>query len=185
MCCKLIPKYKTKIPLMVRFVDDVFGIALVGGDDGLSEDDWSQFKNDIDDFGILTWDVEDPSKSTNFLDLTIEIKDGAFITRTYQKPISLFQYLTPHSAHPPWIIKAMIHGLLRKYYYQNTNREDYWKIAMQLYKRLKARNWDQATLKPIFVAAHEKITFQQKQKAQPQPQPLLEAESVSNTEEQF
>ena len=50
---------------------------------------------------------------------------------------------------------------------------------------MKARNWDQATLKPIFVAAHEKITSQQKQKAQPQPQPLLEAESVSDTEEQI
>ena len=97
---------------IARFVDDVFGITLVGGADGLSEDGWSEFRNEIDGFGILTWDVEDPSKSTDFLDLMIKIKDGVFITQTYQKAINLYQYLTPDSAHPSWMIKAMIYGLL-------------------------------------------------------------------------
>ena len=93
---KLIPKYQTTIPLVVQFVDDGFGIALVGGDDGLSKNDQCQFKTDIDNFGILRWDVEDPSKSTEFIDLTIEIKDGAIITRTYQKSITSCQILHIH-----------------------------------------------------------------------------------------
>ena len=83
-----------------------------------------------------------------------------FVTRTYQKPINLYQYITPNSAHPPGMIKGVVHGLLRRYYRQNTYREDYWKMAMLLYKRLKARGWDRATLGPIFIAAHEKICSQ-------------------------
>ena len=54
---KLIPRYRTKIPFMVRFVDDFFGLALVGGENGLSKNEWSQFKDDISDFDILTWQV--------------------------------------------------------------------------------------------------------------------------------
>ena len=69
---KMMPKYRTTMPHMVRFVDDIFGVALVGGDNGLSRNDWCQFKNEIDNFGILTWDAEDPSKSTYFLDLAIK-----------------------------------------------------------------------------------------------------------------
>ena len=89
-------KYQTTIPLMVWFVYDVdvFGGALVGGDDGLSENDWCQFKNYFNDFGILTWDVGNKSKSIDFTDLTIEIKDGAFITH-YLDASKVNQYDIP------------------------------------------------------------------------------------------
>ena len=61
---------------MVRFVDNIFGVALVGGEDGFSENEWRQFEVDSDDYDIFKWDVNEPSSSINFLDLTIEIEDG-------------------------------------------------------------------------------------------------------------
>ena len=75
----LIPNYGTKIPFMVRFVDNIFGVALVGKEDGFSVDEWSQFQVNIDDFGIFRWDVNESSSSANFLDLTIAIEDGAIV----------------------------------------------------------------------------------------------------------
>ena len=108
----LIQRYHKKTPFVVRFVDDFFGIALVGGKNGLCKNEWSHFKNVVDDFGILTWDVDEALSTVDSLDLAIKINDGYIITRTSQKRISLYQYITPNSAHPPGMIKGMIHGLI-------------------------------------------------------------------------
>ena len=101
----LIPKYGTKIPFFRRFIDDMYAIVLIGGQTGLTASEWAEFKEDLDDFGLLTWEIEEPSHSVNFLDLTIEIRDGHFFTKTYQKPTNLYQYIPPSSAHPPGMIK--------------------------------------------------------------------------------
>ena len=42
-----------KIPVIVRFVDNIFDVALVGAEDGFSDDEWNLFQVDTDDFGIL------------------------------------------------------------------------------------------------------------------------------------
>jgi len=174
----LIPKYGNKLRFLKRFIDDLFAVVLIGGDDGMSEAEWSQFKKDLNEWTeaedpdsecILTWECDEPSTSVDFLDLTVEIRDGSFITKTYQKPMNLYQYIPPNSAHPPGMIKGMIYGILRQYYLQNSKLEDYWKIAMLFYNRLKDRGWLRATLEPIFVAAHEKIRsqFRSSKKLQP------------------
>ena len=133
----LMPSYGTKVPFMVRFVDNISGAALVGKEDGFSMDVWNQFQVEIDDFGILWWDDNEPSSSVNFLNLTITIEDGAIVSRTYQKSINIFQYISPNSAHPLWMIKGIILSMLSRYYYQNTYVEDYWTVSMQIYNHLK------------------------------------------------
>ena len=35
------------MPLLLRFVDDIFTIANFGGSDGLSVEDWKAFKEDM------------------------------------------------------------------------------------------------------------------------------------------
>ena len=173
----LLPKYGNKIPFLRRFIDDMKGVVLVGGDDGMTRQEWNEFKKDLA-FGLLTWEVEEPSLSVNFLDLTIEIKNRAFVTRTYQKPINLYQYIPPSSAHPPEVIRGMIHGMLRRYYNQNSNIDDFWNIAMLFYKRLKERAWDRATLEPIFISAYKKICSQPKKKPNTQSEELSRREQL-------
>ena len=98
--------WRKKIPPIKIFVDDIYAIVLVGGEDGLSEEKWEKIKYDIDDFGILKWNVEDPSLSVDFLDLNLTIEDGNIVSKTYQKPLNLYQYIYLKSAHPPWILKG-------------------------------------------------------------------------------
>ena len=50
----LIPKYGQKLLLFRRFIDDMFGIWI--GDDQT----WTQFKEDTNNFGILTWEFKEP-----------------------------------------------------------------------------------------------------------------------------
>ena len=127
------------MPLLVRFIDDIYGILKLGDDDGMSADELEQFESDLDDFGILTWDMEQPTNSVDFLDLTVTIDNGKVSTRTFRKERNLYQYLSPLSNHPRGIIKGMIHGMLKQYFRQNSNREDYWKNAMLLHRYLRKR----------------------------------------------
>ena len=57
------------------------GVVLVGGDDGMTRQEWNAFKKDLAS-GLLTWEVEEPSFSVNFLDLTIHIKSVCDGTRS-------------------------------------------------------------------------------------------------------
>ena len=56
------------MPLLSRFIDDMFTVVLFGGSDGLSADGWVQFKEDIDDYGILGCNVEEHSLVVDHLD---------------------------------------------------------------------------------------------------------------------
>ena len=87
----------------------------------------------------------------------IPIEDGAIVSRTYQKPINLYQYISPNSAHPQWMTKGIISGMLSRYYFQNTYTEYYWAVLMLFYNQLKDRGWDGAILEPISVMANKKM----------------------------
>jgi len=129
----LIPKYGQKMPLLLRYKDDLIGVAIFGGSGGLIINEWNEFKLDMNDFGILKWDIEESLKQIEYLDLNIGIESRMFTFKTYQKPINLYQYITPNSAHPPGMIQGVVHSQLLQYFKQNSRREDYWKIAMSFY----------------------------------------------------
>ncbi|KAL7545539.1 hypothetical protein ACHAWF_008884 [Thalassiosira exigua] len=82
------------MPFNTRFVDNTF--AIIKAQNFLTR----QYKNKINSFGILEWNVDEPSKEVDFLDLTIWIGNGTILTKTHQKPNNLYQYIPPISAHP-------------------------------------------------------------------------------------
>ena len=93
----LIPKHGNNLLYLKRFIDDILGVWT-----GNVTTDWDLFYKDVNDFGILKWDIANddlrPSTSVNFLDLTISIKDGKIVTKTYQKAMNLF--CVSHLAQP-------------------------------------------------------------------------------------
>ena len=99
---------------------------------------------------MLKWDFKEPSKSVDFLDLTIYIEDGWVLTRTYQKSMNLYQYISPSSNHPPTMIKGIVYSLLRTYKLQNSKEEDYLNVACLLHERHVARGWGRAFLSASF-----------------------------------
>ena len=148
----LIPTYGHNLPIFLRFIDDIFGIWI--GDTAA----WQSFKRDVNDFGILTWEIEEPSTSVDFLDLTISItQDGRLTTKTFQKAMNLYQYIPPHSAHPPGMIKGIVYGLLRNYFKQNSSESDYIQMAVLLWRRLVARGWNRTYIKSLILSADSKL----------------------------
>jgi hypothetical protein len=118
---------------------------------------WSNLKSAINDFGILRWDISELTNSLDYLDIELTIKDGRLITKTFQKEMNLYQYLPPHSAHPPSMQRGIIYSLMKSYYHQNTLRSDYESTVITLYKHLLARGWSQSTLKKYILEINSKL----------------------------
>jgi len=143
---------RPNIPLYKRFIDDA--IVLVINDDR----HYQQFHsliNEMNAFGKkgrrLTWEATKPARTIDFLDLTITINpDGSITTKTYQKPMNLYLYLPACSAHPPGMLKALVHGVLGRYYRHNSNREDFNNYKDLFYNRLLARGYSKEQLDPTF-----------------------------------
>ena len=149
----LLPHHSKNLLLLKRYIDDMIGIWLCDGT-ALS---WEQFKEETNNFGILTWDFEEPSTRVDFLDLTISIEGCRIRTKTYQKAMNLYQYIPPRSAHPPGMMKGIIFGLMRNYWRQNSREEDYQEMAVKLFQRHIARGWDKSTMKDYILQADLKL----------------------------
>ena len=146
----LIPNHGHNLFYFKRFIDDMFGIWT-----GNATTDWSSFCNDVDTFGVLTWDIKDQklSSSVDFLDLTLSIKDNKIVSRTFQKKMNLYLYIPPMSAHPNGCIKGTIFGLIRRYHAQNTYRRDFILFVSLLYRRLIARGWEREAMRELILEA--------------------------------
>ena len=107
-------------------------------------------------FGILKWEATKPSKSIDFLDLTIKLEpDGGFSTKTYVKDMNLHLYIPPGSAHPKGVLKSLIFGTLQRYWSQNSKRDDFLSAASAFYGHLLNRGYTPSMLTPLFIGAAE------------------------------
>ena len=95
--------------------------------------------------------------------------------------MNLYQYIPPHSAHPPGMCKGIIYSLLRNYYLQNTEKSDYNKMAVLLFQRFVAVGWDRKQIKSMILAADQRLS---ELKNQP-PSTALSDEPSSNKERLF
>ena len=86
------PKWGKYLLMFVRFLDDMNGVWT-----GNHTNKWEEFKEDMNKFGILRWEVSGLSREVDFLDLTLTIENGRIVSKTYQKPLNLFLYLPPTS----------------------------------------------------------------------------------------
>ena len=185
---KLLPLYRHYLydKKLCRYIDDLFLIWICDDCDGpccSTCPNWNGFKHDLNGFGQLRWTIAEPSKKAVFLDLSISIEGGSIVTRTYQKPMNLFLYLTGSSAHPHGTIKGTIFGLLRRYRQQNTYYSDYVRFAASLYGKLLRRAHRPEDIRPIFLEAHRRI--RDEARSQPTTAPSTLPTADDDTERQL
>ena len=99
----------------------------------------------------------EPTKSVDFLDLTISIESRRIVTRTYQKDLNLYQYISPRSNHPPKMMEGIIFSLLKNYKKQNTFEEDYLDMALKLFTRHVKRGWSRIQMKECILKADARL----------------------------
>ena len=111
----------------------------------------------MNSFRKLRWDFQPLSLSTTFLDLNIVLTPPHISFSTYQKPHNLYLYIPPNSAHPPGVIRSLIHGLLRRYWSQNTDPRSFQRITKLLFQRLLARGHSHENLLNLFLDASKSL----------------------------
>jgi len=118
---------------------------------------WSNFKDQLNQYSHLRGNVENLTITTTFLDQKIKIEQNQLITSTYQKPMNLYLYIPPISAHPISCFKGLINGELIWYWYQNSREEDFILTTSSFIKRLLQRGHSIPELIPLLQNAASKI----------------------------
>ena len=86
---------------------------------------WTAFIADANDDNGLEWEFSDRSLSSTFMDMNITIQpDGKLKTVLYEKPMALYRFIPPHSAHPPGVLTSHVFGNILRVFRLNSDKED-------------------------------------------------------------
>jgi hypothetical protein len=93
------------------------------------------------------------ARKIDYLDITIRLDSTNKIKTTlFKKPLNLYLYLPPHSAHPPGVLTGLIYGMIRRAYRLTSNPVDCRKYLSKFFTRLRFRGYSKQTLLPLFQA---------------------------------
>ncbi len=153
---RLLRKFKEQLLFYRRFIDDGIGVWLC--DDPLV---WESFLNCLNTWGSLKWTSDGLTDEIIFMDLRITIDPftNGIVYETYQKDMNLYLYIPPNSAHPQGLIRGLVFGRMRAYWNQNTDKQNFVKMAKRLAHRLIARGYSMQQLAPLFFEATERLSI--------------------------
>jgi hypothetical protein len=100
----------------------------------------------MNSFGSLEWEFSELSKTIDFMDVHLYITPTGIKSRLYKKPMNLYLYLPPRSAHPPGVLTGLIIGMTKRIYALTTKLDDRAQSLHLLFLCLCNRGYDQATL---------------------------------------
>jgi hypothetical protein len=147
---EMLKKWSGRVPFYKRFIDDVFGIWLTHDDPSQDELLWKEFCEDMDKWHGLRWKCERPSRSVDFMDLTITIVDGRLETTLFEKAMNLYLYLPPHSSHPRGVFTGLIFGQVLRIRRLCSHKKDADEKILEFFHRLLARGHTQEAIGPLF-----------------------------------
>jgi hypothetical protein len=146
----LVRKY-SNIVFYKRFIDD--GLLIWENTNEFTIDD---FLNDFTKRSDLLFTYEKSDSKIQFLDIEIIKDNKRYISRSYQKTLNLFLYTASTSAHPSGVLKSLVYGRIKKFYFQNDNHTDFIYFVTDLFQHLLKRGYTRHTLLPLFKNAYDK-----------------------------
>ena len=78
-------------------------------------------------------------------------------TASYFKPMNLFLYIPPKSAHPPGCLHGMIYGQLHRFWLQNSSQHDCICATHHFFHKLLSRGHNQFFLTKLFLDSAKKL----------------------------
>lgn len=144
----ILTSFKDNLLYYKQYIDEVLGIWV-----DTEEKAWDQFKEQLNNFGSLKWNIEHLCTSKTFLDLHITIKEDPITTTTYQKLVKLYLYIPPLTAHLLSCFKGFRMGKLQCYWHQNSITEDFTRITSLFIEHLLQREHLLHQITPFFKSA--------------------------------
>lgn len=120
-----------------RYIDDGIGIWLPS-----NVNSWTHFRDSFNSLCSLEWEFSPLHTQVDFLDMTIHISStGQLSTRLFEKAMNLYLYLPSHSAHPPGVLKGLIHGMIQRIYRLSSTLDIAKQDIRHFQRRLLARGY--------------------------------------------
>jgi len=154
---EIYPRFSSSLVFCTRYIDDGFGVWIKNSDVSVDAEFFREFTEALN-FGKLTWEVTDRTRSVNFLDLTLSIHAGRIKTCIYEKPENLYLYIPPHSAHPPGVLRGLVTGMVTRIIRLTSSQEDCEGSIRSFFRRLCARGYKPDKLRPLFYDAFAKAS---------------------------
>ncbi|EJK51930.1 hypothetical protein THAOC_28853 [Thalassiosira oceanica] len=92
-------------------------------------------------------------ESVDFMDITVSIAGDRLRTTLYEKPMALYLYIPPHSAHPPGILTGHVYGEVLRIHRICMDEDDRANRVKTCYDRLISRGHTPSALLPLFKKA--------------------------------
>ncbi len=160
------PRFKDNLTFYQRYIDDILGIWIPSSDD--DDQRWEDFQREINKFGKLKWEFSERAKSTTFMDLELTITDGRVTSKLFEKALNLHLYLPTTTAHPPSVLKGMVHGTVKRIHRLSSDEANQRDSTRDFYIRLRQRGYTPRLLHPIFRdALAKKVTTNDKETDEP------------------
>jgi hypothetical protein len=134
--CGFFHKYRHVFPLVLRFIDDYFGVSLT-----TPEVTQKLLKSELEQpaAGIVL--TVETGNTVPFLDLEISLNGNRLETKLFQKAMNLFLY-NPYTSYQPRSVKVgLIKGEIIRYIRSCSREEDFRAILGSLSDRLQARGF--------------------------------------------
>ena len=149
----LMSKWNGTIMFYLRFIDDVLGIWLSDSNPAVDDLKWKQFQDEMNAFYGLPWVFTPRSSSVEFMDLVITIEGDKLSTDLYEKPMALYLYVPPHSAHPRGGSNGLITGQMRRIMTLCSSETRIQEHTLNFLHRQEARGYDREDLIPLLEKA--------------------------------
>ena len=93
---KFLPHHSRHVIYYRRFIDNVIGVWCPNKNQQQDTLEWNAFWNTMNAFPGLTWEFSEPSKTVNFMDMTMTFnKSNKIDTTLLEKPLNLHLYIPP------------------------------------------------------------------------------------------
>lgn len=148
---KFLSMFISMLLFLKRYIDDILGIWLAHPDPETNERLWLKFQEVVNNFHGLEWEFTKLSKKdVIFMDMSLSIIDGRVESTLYEKPLALYLYIPPHSAHPPGVLAGLVMGNVLRFFLLCTVKSDIQVKLDEFYARLLNRGHQPSTLLPLF-----------------------------------
>ena len=133
-----------------RYIDDVGAIWSPLLPPDLDHRRFLQFQRRLNDYHDLEWETSARTNSVVFLDLTLSIVGNRVTTKLFSKPMNLYLYIPPQSAHPPGVLNGLISGIIFRTYTLCSEAEDVRENLQHFWNRLLACGYNRDKIEMAF-----------------------------------
>jgi hypothetical protein len=148
--------FRTSLSLYCHYIDNGIGLWIHHPDPHINQFNFAALQATMNSFSSLEWEFTALTKTIKFMDVRLTITPTGIESTLYEKPMNLYLYLPPLSAHAPGVLRGLLIGMTKRIYALMTELPEREQALQRLFLRLRNRSYNPFILSPLFQLAISK-----------------------------